>query len=236
MAFSLCTLDEENVRLGPCHRSSRRHSLYWRKEGDRLLFASRVGAIRSTQEHQRLLIGRARAVHALQRRSRADGNLSGHRKTSPGDCLVYEASKIQQTRYWDLQYRKSDNHDVAHWAREVREGMRSGGPSSAHDLALEKTGAYLSGGTDSSSVVAFMNECHSPVNTYSIFFAEVVYSEIGFARTTAEHFRANHHELSLTSRDTYDAIRRSWSTTTNHSRTLPPSGPTTAPAWRANRV
>ena len=69
-----------------------------------------------------------------------------------------------------------------------------------------ETGAYLSGGTDSSSVVAFMNERQSPVNTYTIFFTEAVYSEIGFARTTAEHFRANHHELSLTSRDTYDAI------------------------------
>jgi len=82
-------------------------------------------------------------------------------------------------------------------------------PRSIHhltDITPEKTGAYLSGGTDSSSVVAFMNERHSPVNTYSIFFAESVYSEIGFARTTAEHFRAKHHELSLTSRDTYDAI------------------------------
>jgi len=130
----------------------------------------------------------------------------GIEKLRPGTCLVYEAGQIRQTRYWDLQYRESDNHNVAHWASEVREGMRSAVQNHLTDLTPEKTGAYLSGGTDSSSVVAFMNERHSPVNTYSIFFAEAVYSEIGFARTTAEHFRAKHHELSLTSRDTYDAI------------------------------
>src|SRR5258708_6943148 len=130
----------------------------------------------------------------------------GIEKLRPGTCLVFEAGQIRQTRYWDLQYRESDTRNVAHWAHEVREGMRSAVHHQLTDLAPEKTGAYLSGGTDSSSVVAFMNERHSPVNTYSIFFAEAVYSEIGFARTTAEHFRANHHELSLTSRDTYDAI------------------------------
>jgi asparagine synthase (glutamine-hydrolysing) len=130
----------------------------------------------------------------------------GIEKLRPGTCLVYETGQVRQTRYWDLQYRESDNHNVAHWAREVRESMRSAVQNHLTDLTPEKTGAYLSGGTDSSSVVAFMNERHSPVNTYSIFFAEAVYSEIGFARTTAEHFRAKHHELSLTSRDTYDAI------------------------------
>jgi len=88
--------------------------------------------------------------------------------------------------------------------------MRSAVQNHLTDLTPERRGAYLSAAPTASSVVAFMNERHSPVNTYSIFFAESVYSEIGFARTTAEHFRAKHHELSLTSRDTYDAIRKSW--------------------------
>ncbi len=205
--FSFALWDEENRRLVLAIDRLGVNSLYWRKEGDRLLFASRVGAIRCTQEAPATVNPAALVQYMLFSAVPAPKAIyEGIEKLRPGTCLVYEASQIRQTRYWDLQYRESDNRDVAHWAREVREGMRSAVHHQLTDLAPEKTGAYLSGGTDSSSVVAFMNERHSPVNTYSIFFAEAVYSEIGFARTTAEHFRANHHELSLTSRDTYDAI------------------------------
>src|SRR5713226_8336919 len=193
--FSFALWDEENRRLVLAIDRLGVNSLYWRKEGDRLLFASRVGAIRCTQEAPATVNPAALVQYMLFSAVPAPKAIyEGIEKLRPGTCLVYEASQIRQTRYWDLQYRESDNRDVAHWAREVREGMRSAVHHQLTDLAPEKTGAYLSGGTDSSSVVAFMNERHSPVNTYSIFFAEAVYSEIGFARTTAEHFRANHDE------------------------------------------
>jgi asparagine synthase (glutamine-hydrolysing) len=205
--FSFALWDDENRRLVLAIDRLGVNSLYWRKEGERFLFASRVGAIRNTQEAPATVNPAALVQYMLFSAVPAPMVIyQGIEKLRPGSCLVYEAGQVRQTRYWDLQYRESENHNVAHWAREVREGMRSAVQNHLTDLTAEKTGAYLSGGTDSSSVVAFMNERHSPVNTYSIFFAESVYSEIGFARTTAEHFRANHHELSLTSRDTYDAI------------------------------
>jgi asparagine synthase (glutamine-hydrolysing) len=205
--FSFALWDEENRRLVLAIDRLGVNSLYWRKEGERLLFASRVGAIRNTQEGPATVNPAALVQYMLFSAVPAPMVIyQGIEKLRPGFLLVYEAGQVRQTRYWDLQYRESDNRSVAHWSREVREGMRAAVKNHLTDLAPDKTGAYLSGGTDSSSVVAFMNESHSPVNTYSIFFAEAVYSEIGFARTTARHFRANHHELSLTSRDTYDAI------------------------------
>ncbi len=205
--FSFALWDEEHRRLVLAIDRLGVNSLYWRKEGGRILFASRVGAIRSTQEAPATVNPAALVQYMLFSAVPAPMVIyEGIEKLRPGTCLVYEAGQIRQTRYWDLEYREGDNRDVAYWAREVREGMRSAVHRQLADLAPEKTGAYLSGGTDSSSVVAFMNERQSPVNTYSIFFAEAVYSEVGFARTTAKHFRANHHELSLTSHDTYDAI------------------------------
>jgi len=75
----------------------------------------------------------------------------GIEKLRPGTFLIYEAGQVRQTRYWDLQYRESENHNVTHWASEVREGMRSAVQNHLTDLTPEKTGAYLSGGTDSSS-------------------------------------------------------------------------------------
>lgn len=205
--FSFALWDGERHRLLLAIDRLGINSLYWRKEGNRILFASRVGAIRETQEAsaevnpaallQYMLFSAVPAPLVIYR---------GTEKLRPGFCLVYEAGQVRETRYWDLEYRESSNRDVASWAQEVREGVRSAVHKHLTDLVPKETGAYLSGGTDSSSVVAFMNEHHSPVNTYSIFFAEAVYNEIEYARTTARHFRANHHELSLTSRDTYDAI------------------------------
>jgi asparagine synthase (glutamine-hydrolysing) len=205
--FSFALWDEQQRRLVLAIDRLGINSLYWRKEGDRLLFASRVGAIRNTQQASAQVNPAALVQFMLFSAVPAPLVIyQGIEKLGPGYCLIYEAGQVRQTRYWDLQYRESDNRNVEHWAREVREGMRTAVHRHLTDIEPEKTGAYLSGGTDSSSVVAFMNERHAPVNTFSIFFAEAVYSEIGFARTTANHFGANHHELSLTSRDTYDAI------------------------------
>jgi asparagine synthase (glutamine-hydrolysing) len=206
-AFSFALWDEKNLRLVLAIDRLGVNSLYWRREGNRVLFASRLGAICGTQEVRPEVNPVALAQYMLFSAVPAPLAIyKGVEKLRPGFCLVYEGGQICHNRYWDLEYRESDNRDVVHWAREVREGMRSAVHRHLTDLVPEQTGAYLSGGTDSSSVLAFMNERHSPVNTYSIFFAEAVYSEVEFARTSAKHFRANHHELSLTSRDTYDAI------------------------------
>jgi asparagine synthase (glutamine-hydrolysing) len=206
-AFSFALWDEEQQRLVLAIDRLGVNSLYWRKDGDRVLFASRVGAVRSAQEAPAEVNPTALVQYMLFSAVPAPLAIyQGIEKLQPGHFLVYESGTIRQKSYWDLEYPESENAEVDYWAREVREGMRAAVHRHLTDLDPEKTGAYLSGGTDSSSVVAFMNERHSPVNTFSIFFAEAVYSEIGFARTTAGHFRANHHELSLTSKDTYDAI------------------------------
>jgi len=206
-AFSIAIWDEKNHRLMLAIDRLGVNSLYWRKEDDRVFFASRIGAVRSVQESPAEVNPAALVQYMLYSAVPAPLAIyQGIEKLRPGHCLVYEAGQIRQTCYWDLQYPEGDNEDAGYWAREVREGLRAAVHHHFIGLDPEHTGAYLSGGTDSSSVVAFMNERYSPVKTFSIFFSEAVYSEIGFARTTAGHFRCDHHELSLTSNDTYNAI------------------------------
>ncbi len=130
----------------------------------------------------------------------------GVAKLRPGTFLSYEKGQVREQQYWDLSYSESENRNERYWADQVREGMRSAVRRNLEGCRPEQTGAYLSGGTDSSSVVAFMNENHSPVNTFSIFFQEAKYSEISFARTTAQCFRTQHHERSLTAQDAYEVI------------------------------
>jgi asparagine synthase (glutamine-hydrolysing) len=206
-AFSLALWDETNQRLVLAVDRLGIKALEWRREGDRLLFASRTGAVRAAQERpaeidpgalvQYLLFSTVPAPMSIYR---------GSAKLRPGFLLIYEAGCIAEKKYWDLEYPESVIHDERYWARELREAVRASVHLHLEGCSLQTTGAYLSGGTDSSSVVAFMNEMHSPVNTFSVIFQESRFSEAEFARTTAVHFRTRHHERSLTPEDACAAI------------------------------
>ena len=63
-------------------------------------------------------------------------------------------------------------------------------------------GAFLSGGIDSSAVVGLMSRhLNLPVKTFSVGFTESAYSELGYARTIANYFKTDHHELIVSQRE-----------------------------------
>lgn len=208
-AFSLAIWDEKAQRLVLAIDRLGVKGLYWCQEADRLLFATRAGAICAIQGRptevdpaavmQFLLFSVVPAPLTIYRRME---------KLRPGYVLTYENGQVHQTQYWDLEYAESENHDVGHWADRVQQALRTAVYRHLEGCAPEQTGAYLSGGTDSSSVVAFINERSSPVNTFSISFQESAYSEIEFARTTVRRFRTHHHERSLAPEDAFQAIPR----------------------------
>lgn len=208
-AFSIALWDENKERLLLAIDRLGIKALYWTRERNRLLFASRVGAVRSSMQRPPEI--NPDALMQFLMFSVVPAPLSIYRdvaKMRPGTFLSYEKGQVREQQYWDLNYSESRNRSESYWAEQVRDGMRAGVQRSLEGTPWQQTGAYLSGGTDSSSVVAFMNECHSPVNTFSIFFREEKYSEIGFARTTANCFKTSHHERRLTAQDAYEAIPR----------------------------
>jgi asparagine synthase (glutamine-hydrolysing) len=205
-SFSLALWDEKQSRLLLAIDRLGISSLYWRREGDHLLFGSRAGAIRAAQDSPSEINPTALMQYFLFTTVPAPlGIYKGLQKLRPGYCLLCEGGQEREQQYWDMEYpegreRKQD------WSQELGQGIRAAVHRSLDGCQPETTGAYLSGGTDSSSVVAFAAEQFSPVNTFSIYFAEERYSEIGYARITANRFRTQHHESRLTSEDALAAI------------------------------
>lgn len=184
-------------------------SLYWCREGNRILFASRAGAVRSARREapepdptailQFLLFAAVPAPLASDR---------GMQKLQPGTVLRFAAGSTIETRYWDLEFPEGKGRPTSEWAQELREGMRGAIHRHLEDCEQSTTGCYLSGGTDSSSVVAFASEKHNPAQSFSIAFNEAAFSEIDFARTTAAKFGTRHHEKFLSAQDACDAMER----------------------------
>ncbi len=106
--------------------------------------------------------------------------------------LVFDSTGLIVGPYWDIARRDTPRDEVA--CAEVltdliRDAVRS---QLVSDVPL---GALLSGGIDSSTVVAFMSEASStPVRTFAIGFDDETYNELPYARSVAMHFATDHCE------------------------------------------
>jgi len=117
------------------------------------------------------------------------------RKLKPGHMLICEDGRLTERAYWTLSYRKTGHARSEADYREqflalLRESTRLRLMS---DVPL---GAFLSGGMDSSTVVALMSQLTTqPVKTFSIGFKEDTYNELPYARQVAHQYRTDHHEF-----------------------------------------
>jgi len=206
-AFSLAIWDVRARRLLLATDRMGITALYWRREGSRLLFASRVGAIRAAQGQHAQVNNAAVMQYLLFSAVSAPLSIyEGTERIEPGKTLIWENGLVTTRHYWDLEYDEDKSHNVEEAALELREGIRAATFRTLDGCSPATTGAYLSGGTDSSSVVAFLNEWHAPANSFTIYFNEGQYSEVEFARTTAKHFSTRHFEKCLKPEDALGVI------------------------------
>jgi asparagine synthase (glutamine-hydrolysing) len=116
------------------------------------------------------------------------------RKLEPGHWLRWRNGQIERQRYWQPDFtKKLDIGEEEAGERTVeilREAVR------VRLMSEVPLGAFLSGGIDSSAVVALMSqESSGRVKTFSIGFDEQDFSELHHARRIAEHVGAEHHEF-----------------------------------------
>ncbi|HEY0322872.1 MAG TPA: asparagine synthase (glutamine-hydrolyzing) [Pyrinomonadaceae bacterium] len=117
-------------------------------------------------------------------------------KLEPGHYLRFspKTGEIKTERYWQPDFNKKLKISEAEAGERVIEILRDA--VRVRLMSEVPLGAFLSGGIDSSAVVALMSEVSStPVKTFSIGFEEQDFSELHHARRVAEHIGAEHHEF-----------------------------------------
>ena len=132
----------------------------------------------------------------------------GIRKLLPGSYAVWESGHISEHRYYTppdhspLLQAEVPADPVGAFLEKLDEAVR------IRMVADVPFGAFLSGGLDSSAIVALMAR-HSgdlPVKTFSIGFAESAYSELDHARVIARRFGTEHHELTVSQKHLMDHL------------------------------
>lgn len=208
-AFVIALWDESNQRFLLASDPLGIATAYFRQSGEGLQFASRASAVVAAGQNPAEV--NPGAVMQFLLYSCVTAPLSifrGVERLEPGFFLTFQKGRLQRTRYWDLEYPESKNRDEKHWAEQLREQMRAAVHRHLADCTPENTGAYLSGGTDSSTVVAFMSDLFKQVHSCSMSFPVTGFNEIEYARETARHFKSRHHELCMQPQDAIDAIPR----------------------------
>jgi len=117
---------------------------------------------------------------------------AGVAKLPPAHLLVFEDGRSRIERYWSLSFRPPLAIDETEAASEVRRLLRDA--VKVRLMSEVPLGAFLSGGLDSSAVVALMAEFHR-VKTFSIGFEEDVFDERPFAALVARRYGTEHHEF-----------------------------------------
>ena len=121
----------------------------------------------------------------------------GIKKLPAGHSLTVLNGKIAIKQYWDFPHEQSETRSERDYVEELQHRLRESVKMRlVSDVPL---GAFLSGGVDSSTIVALMaQEMGEPVKTFSIGFLEDSYDELKYARLVAKRFGTDHHELIVT--------------------------------------
>ena len=117
-------------------------------------------------------------------------------KLEPGHFLICSKDRLEKIEYWDVSFEKELSMDLEDISEELLRILNES--VKLRMISDVPLGAFLSGGIDSSGVVALMaKQQNDPITTCSIGFDSKDYDEIRFARMIGGRFKTNHHEFTV---------------------------------------
>lgn len=192
--FAIAIWDSRRHRLVLARDRIGKKPLYYFADGQRIVFASELKALLAVPGLRCSMdplavsdyfsLGYVPAPRTIYKEVR---------KVLPACYLVADRSGLRESEYWRLSFANVRDRSEQEWSEIIREQL-----SEATRIRLMSEvplGAFLSGGVDSSSVVALMSKAMDrPVTTCSIGFPVQEFDESSYARQVASAFQTDHHE------------------------------------------
>jgi asparagine synthase (glutamine-hydrolysing) len=172
--------------------------LYWREDGPSLAFGSELKALVADPAFGRRLDPVALHHYLTYQYVPAPWSIyEGIQKLPPGHLLSWQDGVTKVSRYWRLDSTERPAPSVPEAAEHLRGLLLDA--TKVRMLSERPLGAFLSGGLDSSAVVAAMaRQTSGPVKTFSIGFENANFDERIHARRLAEFYGTDHQEFVVT--------------------------------------
>jgi asparagine synthase (glutamine-hydrolysing) len=193
--FAIAIWDRNHRRVVLARDRLGQKPLVYQWQNGRLLFASELKSLLAVPDIAREIDPSALDEYLLYQYVPYPNTIfRGIRKLPPGHVAVLEDNRFTVRPYWQPDFNEESSVGEGETIEQLRttltEAVRSQLES---DVPL---GAFLSGGVDSSVVVALMQQqAAAPVKTFTVGFPEREYDETEFARRVAAHLGTEHHEL-----------------------------------------
>lgn len=192
--FSIAIWDSRRRRLVLARDRVGKKPLFYSADSKRVLFGSELKALLAGDSLSREIDNQALSDYFSFGYIPAPKTIyRSVRKVLPGHYLIASADGIRETCYWDLSFDKVEVHSESEWGERLRHELCEA--TRIRLMSDVPLGAFLSGGIDSSAVVAMMSHLMKrEVTTCSIGFDEEKYDETKYARQVSQFFKTDHHE------------------------------------------
>jgi asparagine synthase (glutamine-hydrolysing) len=196
--FAFAIWDTRRGRLLLARDRIGKKPLYWRADGADLWFASEAKSLLEDPGLDRRLDLVALHHYLTYQYVPAPWSIyQGVRKLPPGHLLTFRDGVAKVRRYWRLDFTPEPVDDEPSAAARLRELLLEA--VRVRMVSERPLGAFLSGGVDSSAVVAAMAlQSATPVRTFSIGFGDARFDEREHARMVARRYGTDHHEMVVT--------------------------------------
>jgi len=199
--FAFCLFDKRNKRFLLARDPLGIKPLYYYDDGGRFIFGSEVKVFLKS-DIPRQISRQALDYYVLFGNTPPGQSiLEGVHKVLPGEYLVYDLASrktAEQGRFWTLRFVPDDSISAGQAVEQIR--LRLGEAVRSQLVSDVPLGAFLSGGVDSSAIVALMRPHVKELNTFSIRFDRPGFDESAHAKVVSDLFGTIHHEIQFDAR------------------------------------
>ena len=195
--FAFAIWDEVEQQIFMARDRIGKKPLYYLQHGNKFAFSSEIKALMELPDFPKKI--RDDAVYdffAYQYIPEPKSIFTHVHKVPPGHTLTYKNGDISIKRYWDINFSSTPSKTESDFIAELKNKITDA--TKRRLISDVPIGAFLSGGVDSSGIVAIMaQQTNEPVKTCTIVFDDEKFNEAEFAKIVADQYKTEHHELTV---------------------------------------